>query len=186
MKQCPKCKKQKSKSEFGRNRSRPDGLSFWCQKCSREYGKQYYKKDKKHIRQYRRYEEARKVADGILKKRCPKCKKWKDKSEFNSNYQRLDGLTDYCKICDRKRVRKYYRRHGQPVKKHYTYDESHRVIRGVRQKRCRKCRTWKPESKFYKHRRNKDGLDVWCIECNNKAQRMRRKARRKRKKTAKK
>jgi hypothetical protein len=39
----------------------------------------------------------------------------------------------------------------------------------VKQKRCSKCKRWKAESDFYKRRRHKDGLAVWCKECSDKA-----------------
>jgi hypothetical protein len=39
----------------------------------------------------------------------------------------------------------------------------------VRQKRCRRCKKWKPESDYYKKRKHKDGLAVWCKECADKA-----------------
>jgi hypothetical protein len=39
----------------------------------------------------------------------------------------------------------------------------------VKQKQCGRCKKWKGESRFYKHRRHIDGLAVWCKECSNKA-----------------
>lgn len=36
MKTCPSCNTQKDISEFGSNRNRPDGLSFYCKTCSKE------------------------------------------------------------------------------------------------------------------------------------------------------
>jgi len=55
------------------------------------------------------------------------------------------------------------------MKKYLRYDERHRFVKGVKQKRCGKCRKWKVESDFYKKRRHKDGLAAWCKECSNKA-----------------
>jgi hypothetical protein len=172
-KQCPRCKKRKDESQFGRNRSRRDGLSLWCKKCAGEYRRWYYSTDGRHTRPYRKYEQSHRIVEGAKQKLCPKCKKWKDESGFSKNQARRDGLSDSCRKCERERVRKYSRADGRRVKKHYRYEESHRIVEGVKEKRCRKCRTWKAESEFYKHRRNKDGLDVWCRECANKAQKRR-------------
>ena len=61
------------------------------------------------------------------------------------------------------------RKDGKSVKKYYSYEDAHRVVDAVKQKRCRRCRKWKPESMYYKRRRSKDGLYVWCKECANKA-----------------
>jgi len=98
-------------------------------------------------------------------KQCNKCKRWKDESEYGRDVRRRDGLTGTCRKCENKRYREFYRRSRKYVKKYYSYEQSHRVVEGVKEKRCRKCKSWKPESEFYSHRRNKDGLDVWCREC---------------------
>ena len=55
------------------------------------------------------------------------------------------------------------------MKKYYRYEQCHRVVEGVREKRCRKCGKWKAESEFYKKRKHKDGLANRCKECANKA-----------------
>lgn len=34
--ECPRCRETKGSADFGKNRSRPDGLSFYCKACSRE------------------------------------------------------------------------------------------------------------------------------------------------------
>jgi len=58
---------------------------------------------------------------------------------------------------------------GKIVKRYYRYEENHRVVGGVKQKRCYRCGRWKPESMYYRRHRSKDGLYVWCKECANKA-----------------
>ena len=102
-------------------------------------------------------------------KRCSKCKKRKTESEFGKKRQSKDGLKSWCKKCEREYARKYYKRKAEPLKKYYAYEQSHRVVGGVKEKRCRKCRKWKPESKFYKKTKHKDGLANRCKECANKA-----------------
>lgn len=51
------------------------------------------------------------------------------------------------------------------------YEDSHRVVDGVKQKLCRKCNEWKPESEFHKNASCKDGLAGSCKVCKAKAAR---------------
>jgi len=111
-------------------------------------------------------------------KQCTRCKRWKDESEFSRQSRSKDGLRYWCKKCESEYERKRYRKVRKVVKEYYRYEESHRIVDGVKQKRCRRCRRWKAESEFYKTRRHKDGLAVWCKECSNKATNKARKKRR--------
>lgn len=102
-------------------------------------------------------------------KRCSKCKKWKDESGFGRNSSHKDGLSYQCKQCDCDYSRVYYRRNKTGVKKYYSYEECHRVVDGVKEKLCRRCKRWKAGSEFYKKRKHKDGLQWCCKECADKA-----------------
>ncbi len=102
-------------------------------------------------------------------KLCRKCKKLKSKSEFGKKSRNKDGLDYNCKDCVRAYVRERYKKEGKGLKKYYRYEECHRVVDGVKQKRCRRCKSWKAENQYYKHSRHKDGLSEWCKECANKA-----------------
>ena len=102
-------------------------------------------------------------------KQCTRCKKWKDESEFGKDHARKDGLSYSCKKCERMYARRRYSKDGKSVKRYYTYEESHRVVDDVKEKRCCKCKKWKDESEFYKKSRHKDGLAAWCKECADKA-----------------
>ena len=110
-------------------------------------------------------------------KRCPKCKSRKDENEFYKNAAQKDGLASWCRKCQREYERKQYRKVRKTVKAYYKYEERHRIVDGVKQKRCSKCNRWRAESEFYKKHRHKDGLTGQCKECSNKATN---KARRKR------
>ena len=50
-------------------------------------------------------------------KRCYTCKTDKDKSEFNKNRGRKDGLNSICKECSRERSKRYYRENKEHHKK---------------------------------------------------------------------
>jgi protein-arginine kinase activator protein McsA len=102
-------------------------------------------------------------------KRCSKCKKQKDESEFTKAHKNKDGLGYVCKDCVRAYTRERYEQKTGSVKIYNNYKELHRFAGEVKQKRCGRCKKWKAESDFYKRRRNKDGLAVWCKGCANKA-----------------
>ncbi len=65
----------------------------------------------------------------------------------------------------------------KPARRGKTYEELHRVVDDVKQKLCRKCEEWKPESEFHKNSSCKDGLAVSCKICKAEAAREYRKRR---------
>ncbi len=129
-------------------------------------------------KRYYKYKETHRTIKGVKQKRCPKCKKWKDESKFGKNRTRTDGLRYWCKDCERAYTRKRYKKEGKGLKQYYRYEECHRVVDGVKQSRCSRCKKWKAESEFYKSRSCKDGLQVRCKACSNKATNKSRKKRR--------
>ncbi|HUU20562.1 MAG TPA: hypothetical protein VMW72_25670 [Sedimentisphaerales bacterium] len=178
MKQCTKCRKRKDKSEFSKNRKNKDGLRYWCKKCCREYKRRYYRKNRGPVKKYFRYEERYRTIDGVKQKHCTKCKKWKDEIQFSKDSKNKDGLGYDCKDCVRAHMRERLKKEGKGLKQYYRHEECHRVVGGVKQKRCRRCKSWKTESEFYKGRSCKDGLQLWCKACSNKATNKSRKKRR--------
>jgi len=120
-------------------------------------------------RSYYSYEESHRTVNGVKKKRCTKCKKWKKESEFIRKSSQRDGLDFWCKDCKRADMRERYKKDGKGLKEYLIYEERHRIVDGVKQKRCSRCKRWKPESEYYKRRRHKDGLAVYCKECADKA-----------------
>ena len=42
VKTCSRCDEQKSRSDFARDRSRPDGLTYWCRTCRNRRGRETY------------------------------------------------------------------------------------------------------------------------------------------------
>jgi hypothetical protein len=143
IKQCTKCKELKDKSEFNKNRSCKDGLSVWCKKCLGNYARKHYLENSKPFKRYLRYEEMNRTIDGIKQKRCTKCKKWKDKSKFHKRPDTKSGIYSWCKDCNRASLRERYKKEGKGLKTYYRYEERHRVVGGVKQKRCRRCKSWK-------------------------------------------
>jgi DNA-directed RNA polymerase beta' subunit len=91
MKTCEHCKKEKPKTEFWKNKKRPDGLNGVCRECYRVYDRKRYYKDieasrekknrmaKKMMEKHPEKWKARSLAKyavkiGVLKKEgCKKC-----------------------------------------------------------------------------------------------------------------
>ena len=169
MKRCTKCKKLKSQYEFSECRKSKDGLRWWCKKCKREYKRRCYRRNRGPVKKRFSYEESHRTINGVKQKRCIKCEKWKDESKFGKDRSSKDGLAYDCKDCVRAYKRERDKKEGRGLKKYYRYEERHRVVDGVKQKRCSRCKKWKDESEFHKSRREKNGLAVWCKECSNKA-----------------
>jgi hypothetical protein len=57
------------------------------------------------------------------------------------------------------------------------YEKSHRIVDGIKQKLCRKCKEWKPEDEFHKNSSSTDGLAGACKKCKTNASREYRKRR---------
>jgi ribosomal protein S18 acetylase RimI-like enzyme len=89
-----------------------------------------------------------------------------------------DGLLWQCKKCESEYIRKRLEQKRKGARRNLRYEDRHRVVNGIKQKFCRKCRRWKSESEFYKDRSQKDGLYDRCKKCSYKATNKSRKKRR--------
>jgi len=162
-KRCTKCKRWKEESEFCKDRARKDGLKIYCKGCNNAYSLRLRRKNRKgkKARVYLRFEDRHRVIRGFKEKLCSHCKKWKYYSSFYKSRQSKDGLSLWCKECGSKR----YERIREAGRRNLRYEDRHRVVNGVKQKYCRKCKRWKDETGFYRDRSQKDGLNDQCKKC---------------------
>lgn len=92
----------------------------------------------------------------VALKRCNRCHKTKELTEFYQDRSRSDGLSSKCKQCEYEcRTLRYQKLKNRPANK----------IPNIESKRCRKCDEVKPVAEFYPALRNKDGYDCWCKSC---------------------
>jgi len=116
-------------------------------------------------KRYDKYIESHRTVRSRKQKLCTKCKKWKDESQFCINRKSKDGLQWRCRNCESKYARKRYERISKGARRNLRYEDCHRLVNRVKEKLCRKCRKWKSENEFYKHRSKKDGLMSRCKKC---------------------
>lgn len=90
-KRCPKCKTVKPLAEFGKNRSRPDGLTPECRMCAREA-------ERRSRDRYRGMAKPKKD-----EKRCYRCKQIRPITCFGNDNGRRDGKSPDCNDCRHER-----------------------------------------------------------------------------------
>jgi hypothetical protein len=77
---CSKCKRELSITEFYKNKSRKDGLNFWCKKCQLKCNNFYHQKHKEKINEYKKeYRKEHKKEIKIFQKKYRQ--KHKDESK---------------------------------------------------------------------------------------------------------
>lgn len=54
MKRCPKCRTEKPRSEFYRNKSKKDGLTSWCKTCAKQASRAWKAANPEKVRDYNR------------------------------------------------------------------------------------------------------------------------------------
>ena len=86
MKVCSKCKIEKNKNEFHKDKYNKDGLQFSCILCNK-IARKLPKKQK----------EIKIIIEG--KKQCSKCKEFKEYSDFYKRSSRKTGYSSQCKYC---------------------------------------------------------------------------------------
>jgi len=92
-------------------------------------------------------------------KKCSRCKKEKDESEFGKQKITKDGLNSVCKKCRNDYRKTTYMYHSKPVRFYY--------LNYKKAKKCTKCGKIKLIGEFCKISRNSDGYEYRCKECLN-------------------
>ena len=118
---------------------------------------------------YYSYKETHRKVKGVKQKRCIRCKRWKEESEFHKDRARKDGFRIYCKGCVGAYERKSRNKNRKDVRDYLRYEDRHRIVRTIKEKLCSRCKQWKYESEFYKNNSKRDGLTGRCKKCSYKA-----------------
>lgn len=87
MKTCKTCGETKPFDQFHKDRSKSDGLNFYCKPCVIAKQKEYATRPPRH-----------QDPEGL--KTCQRCKTVKPVTDFNNERKRFDGLSRRCRTCD--------------------------------------------------------------------------------------
>ena len=93
---CPRCGDEKVADQFGRNRSRPDGLSFYCLACNRERNNAWYRESRRRLGKEVRDHSW--IPDGF--RWCPACERPVPHEEYVRNARTASGFGSRCRACD--------------------------------------------------------------------------------------
>lgn len=96
---CPRCGACKARDEFGRDLTRPSGLSTWCRACKAESDR-----ERRAARALATPKAAPSPAPNVppAEKWCPRGEHVQPASAFGRNRASRDGLAAYCRACRRR------------------------------------------------------------------------------------
>jgi hypothetical protein len=94
-KRCPSCAQERPASAFGRNKSLPDGLSFYCLDCNRERNNRWYREHRRRLGKDVRDHSW--IPDGF--RWCPDCKQAVAHEEYTRNSKTVSGYGSRCRAC---------------------------------------------------------------------------------------
>jgi len=95
-KRCPSCGATKPHSEFGRNRSLGDGLSYYCLECNRARSNAWYREHRRSLGH--KVRDHSWVPEGF--RWCPSCRQAVPHNEYTRNASTASGFGSRCKACD--------------------------------------------------------------------------------------
>lgn len=150
-KKCPSCNQLLPISEFNKDKSKKDGLTFYCRKCTAKKSREYINRWKDHHLLLTEIE-------------CTGCHRFLPPSMFNKRKRKKNGLSPICKNCDSIRNKKYREKIKREI------ERGQRLIKTPIRKECRDCKQVLPSSMFTKDIVSSDGLNIYCKECDHKRQ----------------
>ena len=156
VKRCPSCNVDKPTSEYGRNQSLGDGLSFYCLACNRAKSNAHYRKRREAIG--RSVSDLSWVPEGF--RWCPSCERAVALEDFGRSSYTASGLASYCKPCKNAASSDAYF-----YRKYKLTQPELRALRAAQQDRCGICGAPEPEHLDHDHVTGKIRM-LLCQRCN--------------------
>ena len=156
-KRCPECGEIKPASEFGRNQSRGDGLSFYCLACNRARSNAHYRQRRAAMgKQVRDHSW---IPEGF--RWCPSCKQPVAHEDYVRNVRTASGFGSRCRACDREANSAYYFYRQYKLTKNQVA-----AIRAAQNDRCAICGETAPQHLDHDH---DSGVtrQLLCQRCNH-------------------
>ena len=146
---CKICNQYKPLTEYGKDKTKSDGLQYMCKSCRCITNKYYRNKNKQN--------NANKIYNDNDIKTCSQCNQSKPLTEYQKNRLNSDGLRYNCKSCE-SIATKLYRNNNRQINTNRIYTENDI-------KTCSTCKQQKLYTEVNKWSSDKSGLDSYCKDC---------------------
>jgi hypothetical protein len=156
-KKCPSCGLTKPTTDFGRNQSLGDGLSFYCLPCNRERNNAWYRKRRQSMGLEVRDHSW--VPDGF--RWCPSCEKAIPHAEYARSRLTPSGFGSCCKACKAAADRASYF-----YRKYKLTEHAVDALRADQENRCAICGDPDPQHLDHDHATEKVRR-LLCQRCNH-------------------
>jgi hypothetical protein len=155
-KRCRECGEDKPLTEFGRNQSLGDGLSFYCLACNRQRNRRWYRDHRRA--QGRDVRDHSWIPDGF--RWCPTCQQPVAHEDYVRNTRTTSGFGSECKACHRETssASYFYRRYGLTKRELL-------VLRAAQDDRCAICGESEPQHLDHDHETGHI-RQLLCQRCN--------------------
>jgi hypothetical protein len=157
MKHCPKCGEEKPCSAFGQNRSRPDGLSYYCLACNRERNNRWYRDHRQALGHEVR--DHTWIPEGF--RWCSSCQQAVAHEDYTRSAATASGFGSRCRACDRAANSAYYFYKRYKLTKNQVAD-----LRAAQDDRCAICGDPEPQHLDHDHDSGKIRR-LLCQRCNH-------------------
>ena len=156
-KRCPSCGETKSTSDFGRNRSLGDGLSFYCLACNRERSNAWYRGHRRSLGREVRDHSC--IPDGF--RWCPECQQPVAHEDYTRNSRTASGFGTRCRACHNAASSEAYF-----YRKYRLTPKDVAQLRAHQDDRCAICR--EPQPQHLDHDHATGGVRrLLCQRCNH-------------------
>ena len=156
-KQCRSCSQIKPASQFGRNRSLSDGLSYYCLACNRERNNRWYRDTRR--KQGKDVRDLSWVPDGF--RWCPVCRHAVAHADYVRSSRTASGFGSRCKSCHNATNKAAYRQRQYGMS-----DAEAGELRAEQGDRCAICKESDPRHLDHDHRTGV--VRGWlCQRCNH-------------------